>query len=99
MRQTPMRAIAALATSFALAAAAQAQTATNAAMPIAAASMPQDCVKPKARHDHGAERGTPTSRSTAMPCGQEGAATAPGTGASGPKQPRKHDHGKFHKNS
>lgn len=65
-----------------------------AAAPAAAtaASMPMDCTSGgMKRHDHGAERNVPSSKS--MPC-------APRAAASGAKSKAKptHDHAKFHKN-
>ncbi len=101
--------------SFALVVAASAvpavaqQNAALAPMPAMTASMPmsmpmpmhEDCAKaPMKRHDHGAERGVPTSETTgsnamAMPCPAAGAASAIST-ATKPKL--RHDHAKFHKN-
>jgi hypothetical protein len=53
-------------------------------------AMPQDCAKPMARHDHGAEKGTPTPM---------WAKCAMATPAAPTKTPVKmgHDHAKFHK--
>lgn len=82
----------ALAATFA-AGTALAQDSKPAAAPAAAAaaSMPMDCGSGMKRHDHGAERNAPSSKS--MPC-------APESAASGAKTKAKpvHDHGKFHKN-
>ena len=72
----------------ALSAAAQERPA--AAAPMASASMPQDCAKPMARHDHTVEKGSPRAQS-ASPC-------APSAAASAPKAKLRHDHAKFHKN-
>lgn len=63
-----------------------------AAAPAAAASMPMDCSSAGIkRHDHGAERQSPSAKN--MPC-------APAEAASAVKAPSKptHDHGKVHKN-
>jgi hypothetical protein len=61
-----------------------------AAAPAAAASMPHDCAKSMARHDHGAEKGTPTPMAGGCPVA---------TSASPAKAKAKqgHDHSKFHK--
>ena len=88
MTTTRILSIAFLVTSIALSAAAQDRPAAPAPAPMASASMPQDCVKPMARHDHAAEKGAPRAKS-ASPC-------APVAAASAPKA--KHDHAKFHKN-
>lgn len=63
---------------------------TTAPVAPAAASMPQDCTKAMARHDHGAEKGTPAPKSGACPMA---------TGASPAKAKAKmgHDHARFHK--
>ena len=71
-----------------------AQDSKLAAAPAApAASMPMDCGSGMKRHDQGAERNAPSSKS--MPC-------APAEAASGAKAKTKakpaHDHAKFHKN-
>jgi hypothetical protein len=50
-----------------------------------------DCSKAMARHDHGAERGTPNARSA--PC-----AAAPASAAKSKAKVRRHDHARFHKN-
>jgi hypothetical protein len=59
------------------------------------ASMPQDCSKMMSRHDHGADRNMPSSKS--MGCAQ-----ATSDKASAPAKSKtaagKHDHAKFHKN-
>lgn len=62
------------------------------AAPVAAASASTGCAKPMARHDHGAEKGTPSPKAMA-PCGAE--STAPATKV---KAKTGHDHAKFHKN-
>jgi hypothetical protein len=58
----------------------------------AAASMPQDCPKAIARHDHGAEKGTPTPNSSACPM-----ATAASPDKAKAKAKLGHDHARFHK--
>lgn len=63
------------------------------ATPMADASVPHDCVKPKARHDHGAEKGMPTPKSIIDPCVTSAPASAPKA-----KTKPRHDHAKFHKN-
>lgn len=64
-----------------------------------AASMPQDCGKPMARHDHGAERGTPTPAMTMMTkcpmAGEE--AASPAAPVKKAKAKRGHDHARVHK--
>lgn len=91
MTTTRILSIAFLVTSIALSAAAQDRPAAPAPAPMASASMPQDCAKTMARHDHGAERNAPRAKSAAGPC-------APGAAASAPKAKLRHDHAKFHKN-
>jgi hypothetical protein len=59
------------------------------AKPTAAAAMPHDCTKQMARHDHGAEKGTPTPKMAG--CAMEKPAVSPVKGKAG------HDHAKFHK--
>ncbi|WP_284617747.1 hypothetical protein [Aquabacterium humicola] len=60
------------------------------AAPTPSASAPMmDCQK-KARHDHGAEKGTPTPKSSAC-------ADMPGPAASAARKKPLHDHGKMHK--
>jgi hypothetical protein len=56
----------------------------------ATATTPRDCTKPMARHDHGAERGTPTPMSAGCPMAI--ADTSAKT-----KAKLGHDHAKFHK--
>jgi hypothetical protein len=85
------------ATSMALAGAAQAQPAPAASMPMAGASTPQDCAKPMAKHDHGAEKGTPSAKTMAAPCAPMSAAPKPADAASTPKKLGNHDHAKMHK--
>jgi hypothetical protein len=82
-----------IAFALALSAAAVAQEApvpTPAPDAGAASTMPRDCAKPMARHDHGAEKGTPTPMSAGCPMA---------TSASPAKTKAKlgHDHAKFHK--
>ena len=79
----------ALALVLSTAVAAQEGPAPNPA-PAGATSMPHDCAKPMARHDHGAEKGTPTPMPGACPM----AAAAPVEKA---KAKRGHDHARFHK--
>jgi hypothetical protein len=77
---------------------AHAQDKPAAPMHDMAMSAPTDCGKANVkRHDHGAERGAPSS-STAlrMPCAEDKAASAPA--ATENKKNLKHDHAKFHKN-
>lgn len=74
------------------------QAATPAATPAAAPAAPvaapkQDCARPIARHDHGAERGTPSARARAATCPPEGASS----GAAPRSIKPTHDHGKTHK--
>lgn len=93
MITTRILSVAFLVTSIALSAAAQDRPAAPAPAPasMASASMPQDCAKTMARHDHGAERNAPSAKSAAGPC-------APAAAASAPKAKLRHDHAKFHKN-
>ena len=56
----------------------------------AAPKMPHDCTKPMARHDHGAERGTPTAMPAA--CHKDAATSAKTKGKA-----RGHDHSRVHK--
>lgn len=69
--------------------------AQQAAAPTDAASSAQECAK--ARHDHGADRGTPSSKSGCKPLAKKAKIakadqTDKKTGVQG------HDHGKVHKN-
>lgn len=82
--------IIALAFAISLSSAALAQD--GPAAPAAASSASTDCAKPMARHDHGAEKGTPSPKAMA-PCGAESASPAKKV-----KAKAGHDHGKFHKN-
>lgn len=72
------------------AAVAQEAPAPAPAPPAAASTMPHDCAKPMGRHDHGAEKGTPTPMSPGCPMA---------TSASSAKAKAKpnHDHSRFHK--
>ena len=66
--------------------------------PGMAASMPRDCSKSTMkRHDHGAERNTPTASKPVMaqPCGP---ATAASTADRPAQKKPVHDHAKIHKN-
>jgi hypothetical protein len=71
---------------------ASASFAQQAAAPADAASSAQECAK--ARHDHGADRGTPSSKSGCKPLAKKAkvAKADKKTGVQG------HDHGKVHKN-
>lgn len=83
----------------ALTASAQTPPADGASMPMMggeAKAMPHDCAKGVAKHDHGAERGSPRAKSA--DCGPASAAAAPEAAASGAKAKKPHDHAKFHKN-
>ena len=82
-----------------LAAGTMAQSAPAASMPIAGHMVARDCGKPLARHDHGAERGSPSPKAKAVPCEPSATAAPPSTAASAPGKRPKHDHGRFHKNS
>lgn len=84
-------------TLFAMSASAQAQPTSAASMPMAGTMLQDDCAKPKAKHDHGAEKGTPRSTSKSGPCVAAGSAAAPNAAASSPKKQLKHDHAKTHK--
>ncbi|MBI2752400.1 MAG: hypothetical protein HYX46_02635 [Betaproteobacteria bacterium] len=86
----------AFATSIAFAAVAQAQSAPAASAPMMGGNtMPHDCAKPMAKHDHGAEKGTPRPMSMTGPCAAGAAATAPEGAASAAKTKKlpKHNHG------
>jgi hypothetical protein len=87
--------VSALFASAALAASAQTPPAASASMPMGGAMMSHDCAKPMAKHDHGAERGTPRSASKSGPCAAGMAATASeGAASAAPaKKLPKHDHG------
>lgn len=63
--------------------------------PAPMAPMTQDCVKPAARHDHGAEKGTPTPISAKCAMAAD-AATQPADKAKA-KAKMGHDHARFHK--
>lgn len=88
-----------LAGTLAVGATAQTAPSTAASMPMAGAAMPRDCGKPLARHDHGAERGSPAPKAKTAPCEQGAGAAKPAQAASAPSKRPKHDHGRFHKNS
>lgn len=72
-------------TLIALTASAQAQPMSGASTPMASASMPHDCARPMAKHDHSAEKGMPTPKSMSGPC-------APAAAASASKAKPRHDH-------
>jgi hypothetical protein len=61
------------------------------ATPAPAAVMPHNCTKEMPRHDHGAEKGTPTPKMSG--CAME----APAAAVSKAKPKLGHDHAKFHK--
>jgi hypothetical protein len=85
--------IVAFAFAISLSTAAIAQDSAGApAAPVTAPSASTDCAKPTARHDHGAEKGTPSPKAM-VPCGAESAAPAKKA-----KAKTGHDHAKFHKN-
>ena len=71
-------------TSIAFAASAQSQP-MAAPSPMAGASMPYDCARPMAKHDHGAQKNTPTPNTMSGPC-------APAAAASASKVKSRHDH-------
>jgi hypothetical protein len=75
----------------------QAQTAPAGAMPMTGDAMSHDCAKPMRKHDHGAEKGTPTPSAASAPCTAAMAAPAPAEAASSAKKAAGHDHSKFHK--
>jgi hypothetical protein len=86
----------ALVTSIAIAATAQTPSAPAAPAPMMGGNtMAHDCAKPAAKHDHGAERGTPRPMSTSKPCEARMTAAVPTGAASAAKvkKPLKHDHG------
>jgi hypothetical protein len=85
--------------SAALSASAQTQPAAGASAPMGGAMMSQDCAKPMAKHDHGADKGMPRPTAKAEPCMGDAGATAPAASASAPKKQPNHDHSKFHKTS
>ena len=81
----------AFALALSTAAVAQEAPAPTAAPAVDATStMPRDCTKPMARHDHGAERGTPTPMSGGCPM-------ATSDTSAKTKAKLGHDHAKFHK--
>ncbi len=84
------------AASIALSGTVQAQSAPAASMPMAGGTMSHDCAKPIRKHDHGAEKGTPTPMATSAPCAVAAAASEPAAAASSAKKSG-HDHSKFHK--
>ncbi len=87
--------VSALFASAALAASAQTPPAASASMPMGGAMMSHDCAKPMAKHDHGAEKGTPRSTAKSGPCMAGAGATAPDAAASAApaKKLPKHNHG------
>ena len=87
--------VSALFASAALAASAQTPPTASASMPMGGAMMSHDCAKPMAKHDHGAERGTPRSAPKSGPCAPGMGAMAPeGSASAAPaKKLPKHNHG------
>jgi hypothetical protein len=67
------------------------------AAPAAAAPIPDRCAQQMARHDHGAEKGTPTPMSSTSMSMMTGCATEPAAPATKTKNKAGHDHSKFHK--
>jgi hypothetical protein len=64
-------------------------------MPMSGAMMSHDCAKPMAKHDHGAEKGTPRATSKSGPCAAGAMTMAPeGAASAAPaKKLPKHNHG------
>lgn len=87
--------VSALLATVALAASAQTQPAAGASMPMGGDMMSHDCAKPMAKHDHGAEKGTPRSMAKSGPCRAGATAMAPeGAASTAPaKKLPKHNHG------
>lgn len=87
--------VCALFASAALAASAQTQPAASASMPMGGAMTSHDCAKPMAKHDHGAEKGTPRPMAKSGPCVAGAPATAPKAAASTAQTKKlpKHNHG------
>ena len=71
-------------TSIAFAANTQSQPMAAPSTPMAGAS-PHDCARPMAKHDHGAQKNTPTPNAMSGPC-------APAAAASASKVKSRHDH-------
>lgn len=82
------------ATTFALGAMAQTPPAPSASMPMSGTTMPHDCAKPTARHDHGVEKGVYAPKSRQAPCATAAAATPAQAASASAKRP-KHDHTGF----
>ena len=87
--------------SMLLSGAAFAQQPTETAPAPDAAAAPRNCAAQPARHDHGAERGTPTSMPRMAGCAMNemsgmGAATEAAADAK-PKVKPGHDHARMHK--
>lgn len=61
----------------------------------AGGSIPPDCAPPKARHDHGVEKGTYGPKTLPAPCASPAAAAVSASAASAPANRRRHDHTKF----
>ncbi len=88
-----------LAASVLLSGAAFAQQATDAVSAPEAAATPPNCVAQPARHDHGAERGTPAPRMVGCAMTDMsgmGQATEPASDVK-PAVKRGHDHARTHK--
>ena len=87
--------VSALFATAALSASAQTQPAAGSSMPMSGAMATQDCAKPMAKHDHGAEKGTPRPMAKSGPCVAGAAARAPEGAASTAqaKKVPKHNHG------
>ena len=77
MNTTRLLSTALLVTSIPLTVAAQERPAAAASAAMAGATMPHDCARPLAKHDHGVEKGTPTPTAKAKPCVPAATASAP----------------------
>lgn len=88
------------AAAMALTAAAHAQPSAPASATVADSDPTKACNLAKAKHDHGAERGTPSAKAmAAAACARAAGTSSAAEAASTPKKRLNHDHGKFHKNS
>lgn len=90
MNTTRILSAAFFATSLALTAGAQAQSAAASA-PKQDVSMAHDCAKPMAKHEHGADKGLPMTGAKSGPC-------APVASASASKGKPRHNHARDAKN-
>lgn len=73
--------------------AAQAQPTPSASGPSASVMMSQGCSKPMAKHDHGADKGTPRPMAKSGPCTAASASSADGAASSATaKKLPKHNH-------